>query len=132
MWRRGLRGRRKDCCWRRRVEAALSGYRRGRRSPSDRGSGGCEVAAGGGVEAVQALLVESERDGLVEGEARVHHVENHGVELVVTLSAGDALFKATAPATTRLTIDETVPFTLNQKRLHGFDATTGRNLASAA
>ncbi len=65
-------------------------------------------------------------------QARVHHVENHGVELIVTLSAGDALFKATAPATTRLTIDETVPFTLNQKRLHGFDATTGRNLASAA
>ena len=65
-------------------------------------------------------------------QAQVHHVENHGVELVVTLRAGDALFKATAPAGTRLTIDETVPFALNQERLHGFDATTGRNLASAA
>ena len=30
--------------------------------------------------------------------ARVHHVENHGVEQVVTLRAGERLFKATVPA----------------------------------
>ena len=53
--------------------------------------------------------------------ASVHHVENHGVELVVTLKAGDSLFKATMPAVTRLSIDETLPFSLNQERLHGFD-----------
>jgi multiple sugar transport system ATP-binding protein len=60
--------------------------------------------------------------------ARVHHVENHGVELVATLRAGEALFKATVPAVTRLAIDDSVPFALNQQRLHGFDATTGLNL----
>jgi multiple sugar transport system ATP-binding protein len=64
-----------------------------------------------------------------EGRAQVHHVENHGVELVVTLRAGDTLFKATVPAVTRLTVDETVLFGLNQERLHGFDAATGLNLA---
>ncbi len=57
--------------------------------------------------------------------AQVHHVENHGVELVVTLRAGATLFKATVPAATRLKLDETVPFTFRQERLHGFDAETG-------
>jgi len=64
-----------------------------------------------------------------DDSAQVHHLENHGVELVVTLRAGETLFKASVPAMTRLRIDETVPFALNQARLHGFDATTGANLA---
>ena len=59
----------------------------------------------------------------------MHHVENHGVELVVTLRAGETLLKATAPAVAKLGIDEEVPFALDQARLHGFDATTGLNLA---
>jgi multiple sugar transport system ATP-binding protein len=67
-----------------------------------------------------------------DASAQVHHVENHGVELVVTLRAGETLFKATVPAVTRLAIDEIVPFTLNQDRLHGFDPATGLNLASHA
>jgi multiple sugar transport system ATP-binding protein len=76
------------------------------------------------------LGVRSEDITVGEGDsrARIHHVENHGVELIVTLRSGDALFKATAPATARLGIDETVPFSLNQNRLHGFDATSGLNL----
>ena len=32
---------------------------------------------------------------------------------------------------TRLRVDETVPFALNQDRLHGFDAATGLNVAAA-
>ena len=36
-----------------------------------------------------------------DASAQVHHVENHGVELVVTLRAGETLFKATVPATTQ-------------------------------
>ncbi len=61
----------------------------------------------------------------------MHHVENHGVELVVTLRAGERLFKATAPAMAKLRIDEEVPFVLDQAKLHGFDPTTGLNLARA-
>ena len=67
-----------------------------------------------------------------EAEAQVHHIENHGVELVVTLRAGETHFKATVPAATRLRLDETVPFGLRQERLHGFDAETGRNLGHRA
>jgi multiple sugar transport system ATP-binding protein len=58
-------------------------------------------------------------------------VENHGVEQVVTLRAGDTLFKATASAVSKLRIDEEVPFALDQGKLHGFDAATGLNLARA-
>jgi multiple sugar transport system ATP-binding protein len=67
--------------------------------------------------------------GRGEARARVHHVENHGVELVVTLRAGDKLFKATAPAVAKLRIDEEVPFAPDEGKLYGFDRTTGLNLA---
>ena len=63
-----------------------------------------------------------------DAAARVHHVENHGVEKIVTLRAGDSLIKATAPAITTLKLDEEVQFSLNQARLHGFDAGSGVRL----
>ena len=68
--------------------------------------------------------------GRGEAGARVHHVENHGVELVVTLKAGETMLKATVPAVTRIALDETVPFGIDQTRLHGFDRTSGANLAA--
>ncbi len=61
-------------------------------------------------------------------EARVHHVENHGVEQVVTLRADDHLFSATVPATVAIAIDSTVGFTWDRAKLHFFDAETGVNL----
>jgi len=61
-------------------------------------------------------------------DARVHHVENQGVEKIVTLRAGDHLIKATAPAIMRFEIEDEVKFSLNQARLHGFDAGTGKRL----
>jgi len=60
-------------------------------------------------------------------EAIVHHVENHGVEKIVTLRAGDCLFKATVPAIARIAIDDTVRFAWNQDRVHGFDPQSGLN-----
>ena len=59
--------------------------------------------------------------------ARVHHVENHGVEKIVTLRAGDCLFKATVPAVSQIAIEDAVRFSWNQGRLHGFDPQTGLN-----
>ncbi|MFQ5972910.1 MAG: ABC transporter ATP-binding protein [Alphaproteobacteria bacterium] len=61
-------------------------------------------------------------------EARVHHVENHGVEKIVTLRAHDHLFKATIPATVPVSIDSTVRFTWDAAKLHFFDDKTGVNL----
>ena len=67
--------------------------------------------------------------GRGDARARVHHVENHGVEQVVTLRAGERLFKATAPAVATLRIDEEVPFGIDEARIHGFDPATGLNLS---
>jgi multiple sugar transport system ATP-binding protein len=61
-------------------------------------------------------------------EARVHHVENHGVEKIVTLRADDHLFNATIPATIPIAIESTVRFAWNPAKLHFFDAETGVNL----
>src|SRR6185295_17652577 len=51
-------------------------------------------------------------------EARVHHVENHGVEKIVTLRVGDHLFNATVPATLNVAVDGTVRFGFNPQKLH--------------
>jgi multiple sugar transport system ATP-binding protein len=65
-------------------------------------------------------------------EARVHHVENHGVEKIVTLRLDDFLFKATVSATSEASVDGTVRFTWKPEKLHCFDAETGINLAPRA
>jgi multiple sugar transport system ATP-binding protein len=62
-------------------------------------------------------------------EARVHHIEDHGVEKVVTLRAGESLFKATVPAVSPVKIEDAVRFSLNQQKLHGFDPQSGENRA---
>ncbi|HEY7688082.1 MAG TPA: ABC transporter ATP-binding protein [Dongiaceae bacterium] len=62
-------------------------------------------------------------------EARVHDVENLGVEKIVTLRAGDHLLRATAPAVLDLPIDSPVRFGWNPRKLHVFNPTTGANFA---
>jgi multiple sugar transport system ATP-binding protein len=64
-------------------------------------------------------------------EARVHDVENHGVEKIVTLRVDEHLFKATVPANIPVTVEEPVRFSWNPGKLHCFDRATGMNLASA-
>jgi multiple sugar transport system ATP-binding protein len=64
-------------------------------------------------------------------EARVHDVENHGVEKIVTLRVDDHLFKATIPATVAVSVESAVKFGLNSNKLHCFDGATGANLAFA-
>ena len=61
--------------------------------------------------------------------ARVHDVENHGVEKVVTLKVGPHLVRATVPAIFPVQIDENVRFSVSEERLHLFDGETGLNLA---
>jgi multiple sugar transport system ATP-binding protein len=65
-------------------------------------------------------------------EARVHDVENHGVEKILTLRVDEHLFRATVPATIPVNVESTVKFSLNPKKLHCFDRSTGTNLAFPA
>jgi multiple sugar transport system ATP-binding protein len=63
-------------------------------------------------------------------KARVHDVENHGVEKIVTLSAGDTLLRLTAPAAQRLVIDDNVSFSWNPRKIILFDKSSGHNISS--
>jgi len=64
-------------------------------------------------------------------EARVHDVENLGVEKIVTLRVDEQLLRATAPAALELPIDSAVRFSWNLQKLHYFDRETGVNLTVA-
>ena len=78
---------------------------------------------------VVGVRSEDIRVGVREGsEARVHDVENHGVEKIVTLLAGGELFRATVPATVELGIDGVITFGFDPAKLHCFDAATGNRL----
>jgi len=75
---------------------------------------------------------EDLRIGPAEGlEARVHDVENLGVEKIVTLRIDGLLLRATVPATLELSIDSTVRFGFDPRKLHCFDPDSGANLAFA-
>jgi multiple sugar transport system ATP-binding protein len=65
-------------------------------------------------------------------KARVHDVENHGVEKIVTLNAGDTLLRLTAPAAQKLAIDDVVSFSWNPRKIILFDKNSGNNISSAA
>ena len=64
-------------------------------------------------------------------EARVHDVENHGVEKIVTLRTGEKLLHATVPARVELKLDEQVRFGWNAEKVVLFDASSGVSLRHA-
>src|SRR5690606_20718661 len=61
-------------------------------------------------------------------EARVHDIENHGVEKILTLRVGDATLRATVPARTNLAIDESIRFSWNPEKVLLFDQSSGESL----
>jgi len=63
-------------------------------------------------------------------EARVHDVENHGVEKILTLRVDNELLKATVPASHLAMIDTPVKFGLRPEKVHCFDAESGLSLAA--
>jgi multiple sugar transport system ATP-binding protein len=65
-------------------------------------------------------------------EARVHSVENHGVEKIVTLRVDEHLLRATVPAAVRVEVEGTVRFSWNADKLHCFDRGSGINLAHSS
>ncbi|MBK8082752.1 MAG: ABC transporter ATP-binding protein [Devosia sp.] len=65
-------------------------------------------------------------------EARVHDIENHGIEKVVTLRVADHQVRATVPARVDIKLEEVVRFGWNADKVMLFDATTGVNLRHRA
>lgn len=61
-------------------------------------------------------------------EAQVTDIENHGVEKIVTLSAGGQILRATVPVTMRVARQEQVRLDWNAARVALFDAVSGRSL----
>lgn len=64
-------------------------------------------------------------------EARVHDVENHGVEKILTLRTGENLLQATVPAWTDVAIEEPVRFSWNPEKVVLFDGGSGVSLRHA-
>ncbi len=95
--------------------------------PVDRAAGGKAARLSG--PATLGIRSEDIAVGANEAiEARVHGVENQGVEKVVTLRAGECLIKATVPARLELGIDTGVRFSFKQDKLHFFNSASGANL----
>lgn len=65
-------------------------------------------------------------------EARIHDVENHGIEKIVTLRVGDNLMRAAVPARVEVKVEEAVRFSWNPDKVMLFDAKTGLNLRGQA
>jgi multiple sugar transport system ATP-binding protein len=65
-------------------------------------------------------------------EAKVHDIENHGIEKILTLRAGDNLVRATVPAKIKVAVEEPVRFGWNADKAILFDKATGVNLKHQA
>ncbi|WP_417310521.1 ABC transporter ATP-binding protein [Devosia sp.] len=65
-------------------------------------------------------------------EGRVHDVENHGIEKVVTLRVGDNFLRANVPARVEVKVEDALRFGWNPDKVILFDADTGLNLTHKA
>ncbi len=95
---------------------------------------GAARVARAGTSGPVTLGIRSEdiRVGPAEAvESRVHDVENHGVEKIITLRVQDHLLKATVPATMPIQVENPVKFSWNPEKVHCFDRHSGANLAAA-
>ncbi|MBZ9920716.1 ABC transporter ATP-binding protein [Mesorhizobium sp. BR1-1-12] len=64
-------------------------------------------------------------------EARVHDVENHGVEKILTLRVSETTLRATVPARTDVAIEQPVRFAWNPDKVVLFDKGSGVSLRHA-
>jgi multiple sugar transport system ATP-binding protein len=65
-------------------------------------------------------------------EARVHDIENHGIEKVLTLRVADQFVRAAVPAKVSIAVEDAVRFGWNADKVIFFDRATGVNLAHKA
>jgi multiple sugar transport system ATP-binding protein len=61
----------------------------------------------------------------------LYGAEDHGVEMILTISVADHLIRATSAATTRIPVNAPVQIAFAQDKLHFFDPETTKNLAVA-
>ncbi len=96
-------------------------------------NGRAPKAAAAGAQVTLGIRSEDIRVGPDEAiEAKVHDVENHGMEKIVTLRTADQLIKATVPAGTDVSVETPARFTFNPARLHCFDRHSGLNMTRDA
>jgi len=74
--------------------------------------------------------VKVEQGAPVEG--KVHDIENHGIEKILTLRVGDQLVRAAVPGRVAVTVEDAVRFGWNPDKVIFFDAKSGLNLAHKA
>jgi multiple sugar transport system ATP-binding protein len=60
---------------------------------------------------------------------RLYGAEDHGVEMILTITIADHLIRATLPATTRIPLNSPVQVAFAQEKLHFFDPETTKSLA---
>jgi multiple sugar transport system ATP-binding protein len=97
-----------------------------------------EVPANGSAKAGKGTYTFGVRpeDVLVESgapvEARVHDIENHGIEKILTLRVGETLLRATVPAFVNVAVEDSVRFGLRADKVMMFDKASGLNLTHKA
>jgi multiple sugar transport system ATP-binding protein len=74
--------------------------------------------------------VQVETGAPVEG--RVHDVENHGIEKIITLRVGDNMVRAAVPARVDVKVEDAVRFGWDPNKVMLFDPRTGMNLRHEA
>ena len=110
----------------------LPGQLRGDKAVIEAGS--FELPLGGGVKAAEGNYtfgIRSEDVAVQAGapvEARVHDIENHGIEKILTLRAGAHYVRASVPATVQVAIEEAVHFGWNASKVKIFDPVSGLNI----
>ena len=60
----------------------------------------------------------------------LYGAEDHGVEMIMSISIADHLIRATSPATTQIPVNAPVQIAFAQDNLHFFDPETTKNLAA--
>jgi multiple sugar transport system ATP-binding protein len=65
-------------------------------------------------------------------EAKVHDIENHGIEKILTLRVADQLVRAGVPAKVNVAVEDTIRFGWNPGKVMLFDQKTGLNLGHKA
>ncbi len=87
--------------------------------------------SGGGGEGSYTFGIRPENIVVESGApigARIHDIENHGIEKIITLRVGSNLVRATVPARVDVAVEEEVRFGWQPEKVMLFDARSGLNL----